>query len=186
MVGEKCYLSPPQMQDAGKYAEWLNDLDVTIPLGDEAYTPVTLEGMQADIIAVGERHDHLFTIVDCATNAPIGRCLLFNVDLVNGCAMLGIFIGDKSFWNRGYGQEATELLLDYGFNLLNLHNIRLGVYAFNTRAIRAYEKVGFKLVGRLRETRLIGGKRHDEVEMDMLADEFRARHKSRIKVISNE
>jgi len=59
---------------------------------------------------------------------PIGRCLLFNIDQINRQATLGIFIGKQAYWGQGFGQDAIALLLDYGFNLLNLHNIMLGVF----------------------------------------------------------
>ncbi len=86
--------------------------------------------------------------------------------------MLGIVIGEKAHWGRGYGQEAIKLLLDYGFHLLNLNNIMVGVFAYNQRAINCYRKVGFREVGRRRQARIIGGKKYDVVFMDMLAQEF--------------
>ena len=86
--------------------------------------------------------------------------------------MLGIVIGEKAWWNRGNGQRAIELLLDYGFNLLNLNSIMLGVIAFNERAIRCYRKVGFREIGRRRQARVINGKKYDVILMDILAEEF--------------
>jgi RimJ/RimL family protein N-acetyltransferase len=174
--GEKCYLSPCSLQDAEKWTEWLNDNDVTLPLGDEVYFPTSLEKVQDDIRQIVNRQDHVFTIVDCETETAIGRCLYFGLDMVNRSSMMGIFIGEKTFWNRSYGQEATCLLLDYGFNLLNLHSVMLGVFSFNERAIWAYRKVGFKEIGRRREARVIAGKRYDVLFMDILEDEFRALH----------
>ena len=81
-------------------------------------------------------------------------------------------IGNKEFWSRGYGTEALGLLLDFAFAILNLNNVLLEVHAFNTRAIRCYEKVGFKVVGRRRESRLVAGKHYDRIIMDILAREF--------------
>jgi RimJ/RimL family protein N-acetyltransferase len=85
---------------------------------------------------------------------------------------VGIFIGEKSYWNRGYGEEALRLLMDYAFNLLNLNNLMLNVYAFNSRAINCYKKIGFKEVGRRRQARRIQGKSYDIIYMDILAEEF--------------
>jgi RimJ/RimL family protein N-acetyltransferase len=113
LVGEKCYLSPLTTEDSPKLTEWLNDLDVTVPLGDEAYQPYGLEKMQADIAEALRQQRQVFAIVDRETDRAIGRCLLFSVDHLNRSAMLGIFIGDKAFWGRGYGQEAMQLLLEY-------------------------------------------------------------------------
>ena len=64
------------------------------------------------------------------------------------------------------------MLLDYGFNLLHLNNIMLGMFSFNERALACYRRVGFKEIGRRRQARIIGGKKYDLVLMDMLADEW--------------
>ena len=86
--------------------------------------------------------------------------------------MLGIVIGEKTYWNKGYGQEAITLLLDYGFTLLNLNSIMLGTFAFNERAINCYKCVGFKEIGRRRQARIIGESKYDGILMDILAEEF--------------
>ena len=163
-------VKPPFHQDA-----WMNDLAVTIPLGDEAYVPYGLDKMQEEIAGAIRGQYHIFAIVDCATDRLIGRCLLFAVDPTNRSAMLGILIGDKEFQGKGYGQEASRLLLDYAFNLLNLHSVMLGAFSFNERALAVYRKIGFREIGRRREARIIAGKAYDVVEMDLLEDEFRQR-----------
>lgn len=172
MIGEKCYLSPCCAADAEKWTEWDNNLEVTIPLGDEAYTPYSLEKMRTIVSDVNQHQTHTFSIVDQQSNEAIGRCMFFNLDRINRCAMLGIVIGEKSYWGQGYGQDAMKLLLDYGFNLLNLHSIMLGTYSFNQRAINCYKKVGFKEIGRRRQARIIAGKQYDVLFMDILATEF--------------
>ena len=74
--------------------------------------------------------------------------------------------------NKGYGAEVLNLLLDYGFNYLNMNNIMLNVKSFNERAIACYKKVGFKEYGRRREAYFLNGKYYDHVFMDILAREF--------------
>jgi RimJ/RimL family protein N-acetyltransferase len=83
-----------------------------------------------------------------------------------------IGIGEKDCWGKGCGTEATRLILDYGFNALGLHNIRLTVHGANERAIRAYSRAGFRVIGRRREVVMRGGRRDDLVYMDCLATEF--------------
>jgi RimJ/RimL family protein N-acetyltransferase len=172
LVGDKCYLSPCRVEDAEKWAEWFNDLAVTLPLGDEAYTPSTPDSERESINGIIKSKAHIFNIVDLETDMPIGRCLFFNVDHVNRSAMFGIFIGEKAYWGKGYGHEATKLLLDYGFNLLNLNSIMLGVMSFNERALRSYQRVGFKEIGRRRQARIVGEQKFDVIFMDILAEEF--------------
>jgi RimJ/RimL family protein N-acetyltransferase len=174
--GEKCFLSPVSSEDGELWARWVNDLEVALPLGGEAHTVYPLERMRAEAQEAVQRGDPVFTIVDQESGQPLGRILLFNLDSVNRSAMLGIFIGEKDFWKRGYGAEALRLILDYGFNLLNLHSIMLGVFAFNERAIRSYHKAGFREIGRRREARIVAGKAYDVVFLDILEDEFRAVH----------
>jgi RimJ/RimL family protein N-acetyltransferase len=172
MVGERCYLSPCAPEDAEKWAKWDNDLEVALPLGDEAYTPLPLQKSEEIVADVIRGQDHVFGIVDLETDELIGRCMLFDLDWVNRRAMLGIVIGEKACWGQGYGQEAVRLLLDYGFNLLNLNSVMLGTFAFNQRALHCYERVGFKVIGRRRQARIVAGIKYDAILMDILADEY--------------
>ena len=172
LVGQKCYLSPCQSADAEKWVEWFNNPEVSLPLGDEAYLPYSLEKAREDLAEIIRDQSYIFTIVALENDFPIGRGLLFAIDPIDRRAMLGIAIGEKSYWGQGYGTEATRLLVDYGFNLLNLNSIMLGVFAFNERAIACYKKVGFKEIGRRRQARIIAGQKYDVLLMDILAEEF--------------
>ena len=180
LIGKRCFLSPCSSDEAEKWAEWDNDLEVAIPLGDEAYTTYTLEKMREILAEVSKQQSHIFSIVETKTVTSIGRCLLFSIDHVNRQAMMGIVIGEKEKWGKGYGQEAINLLLDYGFNLLNLNNIMLGTYSFNLRAQACFRKVGFKEIGRRREARILGKEKYDVVLMDMLAKEFESPYVSQM------
>jgi len=102
----------------------------------------------------------------------IGSCGFFNLDKRNRSAEFGIMIGDKSYWNRGYGTEAVRLLAQHGYNTLNLNRIYLRVLETNPRAIRAYEKAGFTLEGRQRQAEFRDGKYIDMLVLSMLKDEF--------------
>lgn len=172
LVGSKCYLSPCQVEDAEKWAEWENDLAVAVPLGGEAWSPGAAERGKEMLRQGLARGEHVYNVLTLAGDELIGRAMLFDFDQVNQCAMLGIMIGEQRCWRQGYGEEASRLLLEFGFHLLNLHNIMLGVFAFNQPALRCYQKLGFKEIGRRREARLLGGKRYDLIFMDLLASEF--------------
>ena len=94
------------------------------------------------------------------------------VDWKNRNAELGIAIWKKDYWGKGYGADAIKTLLKYAFHELNLHKVYLRVYDFNKRAIRCYEKAGFKKEGILREVFWRNGKWHDTILMGILQSEF--------------
>lgn len=169
VVGDRIYLSPINKEDYKKYTRWINDLDISIKLGN-AHDIFSLD-KEKEIIE--EISKNSFAIIEKQDDKLIGNCGLMNIDHVNKNAELGIFIGEKNFWNKGYGSEAIKLLLDYSFNLMNLYNIMLKVYSYNKRAINCYEKIGFKEIGRRRKARQVAGKKYDEVFMDILAEEFK-------------
>ena len=104
----------------------------------------------------------------------VGLTTFSNLDPDNGTALFHITIGELDAQDRGLGTEATELMIGHAFDVLGLHRIGLSVFAFNSRAIRAYEKAGFRVEGRLREAIWRDGRHWDEVQMGILADEWRA------------
>jgi RimJ/RimL family protein N-acetyltransferase len=169
LVGQKCYLSPINVEDAEQFTEWLNDLDVTTNLGAAA-EPVTVAAERKKLEELGDKH--AYAIVDLETDRLLGSVSLNNVHETHRCATLGIVIGDKSYHNKGYGREAIRLLLDFAFNFLNMHNIVLWVYDDNARGIACYKSVGFKECGRRRQANRLNGKWRDIVFMDILAEEF--------------
>lgn len=109
---------------------------------------------------------------DVQTDEIIGSIGLHEINNINRTATLGIFIGNKEYWSKGYGTEAIQLILDFGFNYLNLNNIDLALMEFNERALKCYEKCGFKEIGRKRKCNFINGKYYDSILMDILAEEF--------------
>jgi RimJ/RimL family protein N-acetyltransferase len=169
LIGTKCYLSPIDPNDADKFTAWLNDLEITENL--TLYDSVITTGNEREILEKLSQ-EHNYSIIDLEKDELIGNCGFVAIDHLNQTAEAGLFIGNKSYWNKGYGTEALTLLLDYGFKALNLHNVQLRVYGFNRRAQRCYEKVGFKPMGIWREALLRNSERCDVVYMDLLAGEF--------------
>jgi RimJ/RimL family protein N-acetyltransferase len=170
MIGQRCYLSPMNPEDAEKYVVWLSDMEVAQYL-TVTHQIINLDVERETLERFVRQGDH-FAVVDVKTNELIGGCGFLNIDPINRTAEVGVFIGEKSYWNKGYGEEATRLLLDYAFNILNLNNIMLKVYAYNNRALGCYRKVGFKEIGRRRQARRIQGSSYDIIYMDILAEEF--------------
>ena len=102
----------------------------------------------------------------------VGNFGFFNVDLENRSAEIGIHIGEKEYWDQGFGTRAIELVLKHGFANMNLHRIYLRVFESNLRAIRAYEKTGFILEGKMREAQYIDGNYQDVLLMSVLRHEW--------------
>lgn len=169
-VGSKCYLSPINPEDVPTYTEWLNDPELSLML-QIVVKPVSMSA-EKEIVERIAKDPYQFAVVDLETDELIGGCGLKDVDLVNRTAIMGIFLGNKEYWGKGYGEDATRLLVDFAFSFVNLNSIMLQVFDFNPRAIRCYEKAGFKHVGRRREAKILNGERYDEVLMDIVADEF--------------
>jgi len=103
---------------------------------------------------------------------PIGNCTFFHINWRNRSTEIGIMIGEKSFWNKGYGTETMRLMIKHGFNNLNLYRIWLRVFPDNKRGIRAYEKAGFKHEGVFRQAEYRQGKYQDVLLMSILKDEW--------------
>jgi len=171
LVGEKVYLSPMNVDDAETYTKWLSDLN-TITYLSFTSKVATVEMEKKYLSETLEKDGTHFAIIDAKTDKLIGNCSLDSIDNIMRTATLGIFIGEEEYRSKGYGTEAMRLLIEFGFNYLNLNNIMLMVYAFNQRAINSYKKVGFKEMGRRRQARFINGKYHDIIYMDLLAEEF--------------
>ncbi len=170
ITGKNIYLSPIHMADVEQFTQWINDLDVTINL---SVSPgiFTIEKEREALEKLGKDGYH-FSIIHLHQDELIGICGLLDVNHINRTAEAGIFIGNKKYWNKGYGTEAMNALLDYAFNLLNLNSIFLRVHAFNQRAVKCYRKCGFKEIGIRREAYIAGGKKYDQLYMDILAREF--------------
>ncbi|HPR18440.1 MAG TPA: GNAT family protein [Candidatus Cloacimonadota bacterium] len=171
LIGEKVYLSPLCVEDAQQYCEWLNDFEIAKNL-IIFENQLSLEREKMILQDMIKNNAQIFGIVTQAEDKLIGNCSLFRLNERHRKGEVGIFIGDQEYWNKGYGTEALSLLVDYGFNILNLNNLMLEVFSFNQRAIRSYQKVGFKEIGRRREAIILGGEKHDELYMDILASEF--------------
>jgi len=116
---------------------------------------------------------HEFSIRSLADDRLIGAIGLF-VDWPHKDAWVGIGIGERDLWGKGYGTDAMRLILRYGFTEMNLRRISLALHAYNARAQRSYEKAGFRLEGQMRQDQLKEGRRSDTVFMGLLHEEWLA------------
>jgi RimJ/RimL family protein N-acetyltransferase len=112
-------------------------------------------------------------IHEASTGRLLGTCAFSQLDAENGSALYHITIGEKDAWGRGHGTEATRLMVDHAFGTLGLHRIALFVFEFNERAIRSYERSGFVVEGRSRESIWRDGRWWDELAMSVLESDWR-------------
>ncbi|CAH0121751.1 GNAT family N-acetyltransferase [Paenibacillus sp. CECT 9249] len=160
-------------EDAELYHSWRNDMEVmqtTSPLLDMHTLETTRDFVNHVIL--GSDSAKSYMIVDKASGAPIGVTSLTHIDYKNRNAECILDIGAKRHWGKGYGTEALRLLLDYAFLEMNLHRVSLCVFSFNERAVKLYEKIGFKQEGITRQSLFRNGGWHDLIHMGILQTEY--------------
>ncbi|MDY4237016.1 MAG: GNAT family protein [Bacilli bacterium] len=168
--GEKVYLSPMNLEDIEKYVKWMNDFSTTDGLGSSSKV-TTFESERSWLINNMDKAEQQFAIVLKETDKLIGNCGFVDINHLHQKGEVGLFIGEEENRSKGYGTEALSLLVEYGFNYLNLKNIMLKVFSFNKRAIKSYEKIGFKVFGKRTEVYYLNGKWYDEYFMEILRKE---------------
>jgi diamine N-acetyltransferase len=174
IVGEKVALGPARRDLLPLINTWDNDFTAEF-LANNVLRPITEGGTEAFLASTlkGEaQRDIFFIIYEYASLRPIGWVVLRHVDAKNGTAEFGIVIGEQDCRGKGYGTEVTRLVLDYAFTVENLHNVMLDTAAHNERAIRAYTRAGFRIIGRRRQALCWGSTRYDSVLMDCLSTDF--------------
>ena len=169
--GNLIALGPLRRDLIPTYHRWNNDVATSrtfaLPL------PTTLEQEEALYAELTAASDQVFfTIYARDSWQAVGTTYLTDIDHRHRRAEFGILIGEAIWRGKGYGTETASLMLDFAFTALGLHSIMLTVYAFNLAGRRAYEKAGFREVGRRRQTHWTGGRYWDEIIMDCLATEF--------------
>jgi diamine N-acetyltransferase len=172
--GERAALGPMRRDLAATYAAWLNRVEVKSGLTHLGIlTPESEEAWIADTAKANaqlEPSSANFTIYDRRDGEPVGTCALMDISHRHRRAKFGILLGERR--GQGLGTDATRLALDWAFNVLSLLNVLLEVYPWNAGAVRAYERAGFKIIGRRRQALLHHGRRWDEIYMDAIASEF--------------
>jgi RimJ/RimL family protein N-acetyltransferase len=172
LVGDKIYLRPLEKEDARLCAVWFNDAEVTRTL--LTYRPLSVPAEEGFLERIsGDENSLALGIVVQETDQLIGVCGLKNIDWRSRHAEFGITIGAKQEWGKGYGAEATKLIVRHSFLTLNLNRVYLHTIATHERALRAYERAGFQREGLARQGLYRDGKYHDLVLMSILREEWR-------------
>jgi RimJ/RimL family protein N-acetyltransferase len=176
LAGHKVGLALMLKEDVPALARWNQDLEFTARMGSpgEAHSLEMRQEfydknarMRADSIE--------FAVLLLSTGQLVGFGGLFDISRAMA-ATLFVGIGEREHWGQGHGTEAIRLICEYGFFFRSLHSIKVEVNGYNRRAIRVYERLGFKLVGRFRDVIVMNGKRYDQVVMDLLRHELTLQH----------
>lgn len=172
IVGRNVALRRPHQGDLPAVVRWYRDPEIarltryqTRPMTEaeiERFFQVRM--LALDALA--------YSIVELPSWRVIGFTTFSALDPDNGSVLFHITIGEHDAWGHGLGTEATRLMLAHAFERLMLHRVGLTVFSYNGRAIRAYEKAGFRIEGRLRDAILREGRYFDEVQMGVLAEDW--------------
>ncbi|MFO0969258.1 MAG: GNAT family protein [Gemmataceae bacterium] len=171
LIGATIYLRPLERVDAPVAQVWFNDPAIRRLIA--RFQPMNQQSEEALIDQVNkDEHALALAIVHKELDQPIGITGLMNIDFRNRHALFGITIGNKDFWGQGIGTETTALVAQHAFETINLNRLGLHVYEFNERAIRAYERVGYRREGVLRQSFFSEGRYWDTVVMGLLREEW--------------
>ena len=172
--GELVRLAAPNPEtDAEMEARWQRDSEFLRLADSDPARPLSVSQNKKDMEARAARDNAFpFIIRSLADDRPIGFVSLWVHEWAHREAWMGIGLGDRDYWGKGYGTDAVHIIVRFGFTELNLHRVSLGVFDYNPRAIRAYEKAGFVLEGRTRHDTRREGRFWDSLWMGLLREEW--------------
>ncbi len=171
--GDKIYMRCVRPSDINQtYLDWLNDDDVTAGL-ETIVKPYTMEMLEEYITsAINDNLGYLFIIFDKELDKPIGTGRLHSIQPKHATCNLGLMIGEKKFWGKGYGKEAYRLMIDFAFNEINIRRIWELAHANNVASLAMCEGLGFKREGVLREHIITKNGTMDKVILGLLKNEW--------------
>jgi len=174
IIGKKVYLRGFEKNDlTGNYFQWTNDSKVIYYL-ERGLKPNYIENLEEEYEEIRKsNNDVVLAIVDKIKEIVIGVIELREINWISRKTEYRILIGEKDFWGKGYAVESTYLILNYAFNKLNLNKVFLGVNASNEKAVKLYDKMGFKREGVLREDVYRNGIYYDVIRMSLLKSEYK-------------
>jgi RimJ/RimL family protein N-acetyltransferase len=174
LKGNKVILRPVKRADIPNFLIWFNDPDVTQYL--RMYLPMTEMAEEKWVECLGSDLNSVIFVIESTeseVNKPIGSTGFSNIASKDRDAEFGIAIGDKTYWGKGIGTEAAQLMIKYGFEKLNLNRISSNVYDFNLRSQKMHLKIGFKPEGRRRKAHFTNGAYRDVLEYGILSQEWK-------------
>jgi len=178
VIGRRVLLGPIDVGEVVSYARWVNDPEVQRFLNRP--WPISLQEEEHRIRTLVAAEDAVgFAVRLRESGTLIGRSSIWNIHRVNRNGLFTIFIGELDMRSKGLGREATALTTIYAMETLGLNRLELEVFAYNDRALRTYEGLGFRQEGTRREVRYHDGAWHDAIQMSILAREWRGELRDR-------
>jgi RimJ/RimL family protein N-acetyltransferase len=168
--GAKTILRPVDKSYAPLFQKWVNDPDVRKFVLNTL--PADLQREEEWVDSISKNQNQVVVIIEDFEGKPIGTMGLHNIRWVDGVATTGALIGEKDYWNQGYGTDAKMILLHYAFGNLGLRKICSSVKAFNKRSKAYQEKTGYQVEGIRRKQILYNGRYYDEILMAIFKAEF--------------
>lgn len=163
-------LAPADVSD--DYVRWLNDPEI-VCFTEARHTVHTLENLRAYVEACcAKENDHLLGIYERISGRHVGNIKIGPVNLHNRSASVGLVIGEKDCWGKGYATEAIGLAVHYAFVTLGLHKLTAGAIEGNAASLRAFEKNAFVIEGVRRKQNFCEGRWRDEILLGLLAEEW--------------
>lgn len=179
LSGNQIFLRSPVAEDFGEImVRWVNDREVTKFLSRGTF-PGNLEAFQEEFAGLKNSKTDLQLAICLKENSQyIGVTGLHSLNWVARHAEFRILIGEKEHWGKGIGTEALQLMSAYGFEILNMNKVWLGVNISNQKAYQSYLKGGFHEEGRLRQEVYRNGQYYDVIRMSILRDEYEKKKES--------
>jgi len=172
LKGKKIILKPIQVKQAGRFLEWFGD--------DEVIRFLLVDGKKLNLkkeIAAIKRlkysPSHYTWSIYTKNKIHIGSTGLSGVDKNNQRATWGIVIGDKKYWNQGFGTDVLKTVMKFFFTRLKFNRLELKVFPENLAGRKVYKRCGFKKEGLLRQAVYKRGKYYDEIVMSVLKNEYK-------------
>jgi RimJ/RimL family protein N-acetyltransferase len=186
MTGDRVGLSVMLPEDVPIIARWNQDLEFTARIGTPGEAHTLEMRQEAYNRNARFRPDGVeFAVIELGSGCLVGFGGLYDITRAL-VATLFVGIGEGTARRKGFGTEATRLICEYGFFFRNLYAIKVEVHEYNEAAKRIYERLGFKMVGRLRGANLLNNRRYDEIIMDLLRNEFELRHVRRFALLERD
>lgn len=168
--GKRIILRPIMRKDVKKCLVWMNDLEITQYV--TRFFPASEIEEEEWIEKIHKRENDITLAIELKNSIYIGNVGIHAIRWKDKIGTIGICIGEKKYWGKGYGKETLDLIIQYAFNTLNLRKLCLSVFDFNKRAYKCYLKCGFKEEGRRKEQYFRNGKYNDEILMGIFRSDW--------------